>query len=717
VSAGIVLLLVLTPLAFGTVEPWSVSIMEAAAFGLFALHAGTAGFTFPQGRPARAILSLFLLLVALVLLQLLPLPDFLLRLISPASLELHRSLGAARPGGFNTVSIAPDATFQELVKLLSYAAVFCVVAARFRTTEQIRPLVRTILFMGVLLTVLAVAQKLSWNGKILWFYPASKDVRSNFGIWGPYVNRNHFAGYLAMVIPLGLGLLLDAAPVAKEVPGLCWSRRLWRTLTHRDLPHSAVLFLLVLLMAICLLATLSRSGITAVAAASLFFFWITWRRRTLRRRAAQFALLAAVVGAAVLLPSLGLLVRRFAAVGQGTGLARLDVWRDSVGILKDFPLLGAGLGTYGQIFRRYQEHYTRSLFDHAHNDYLEMAADTGALGFLLAAGMAVIFIVVLMRGWKHKHGMFGKSFGAGGIASCIGVAVMSAVDFNLRIPANALLFTVVAALTYAAIFNHRRDSKGEPGEEIALRRIPFPRRRPLAVIGTIVVACLVISFPARAFLADRHYRRGARLLDAGTPDKPVLKPLSRDTIPAYIAAAGSLARATALAPSRPAYRRALADVYARMGVWATTMEGLGAPLPAGVISGREALAKAAKEMSVAVRLEPTNPEHHLALGRLHAASGDAARAGVEFGKAAEALPGNAPLRHTVAAAYLGIGDTAAALGHAVALARLDAGYLARALAIAASASADDATLQAMIPPNEAAKAVLEGFMKSKGSGR
>ena len=106
VNAGILLLLVFTPLAFGTVETWSVSIMEAGVFCLLAVHAGTAGLALPRGRAARAILLLFLLLVGLVLLQLLPLPDFLLRLISPASLELHRTLGPTAPAA-SPSSVSP----------------------------------------------------------------------------------------------------------------------------------------------------------------------------------------------------------------------------------------------------------------------------------------------------------------------------------------------------------------------------------------------------------------------------------------------------------------------------------------------------------------------------------------------------------------------------------------------------------------------------------
>ena len=95
---GLVLLLVFTPLAFGTVEPWSISIMELGAFGLFFLHVGSRGIALPGRRLPRAVAFLFLLLIGLVLLQLLPLPDSILGWVSPASLAIWRRFGGVTPG-------------------------------------------------------------------------------------------------------------------------------------------------------------------------------------------------------------------------------------------------------------------------------------------------------------------------------------------------------------------------------------------------------------------------------------------------------------------------------------------------------------------------------------------------------------------------------------------------------------------------------------------
>jgi O-antigen ligase len=111
------------------------------------------------------------------------------------------------------------------------------------------------------------------------------------------------------------------------------------------------------------------------------------------------------------------------------------------------------LGTFKNAYMRYQTSMSRVLFDHAHNDYVELLTGTGSAGFLLGAGAGLVFFRNVFRRWRQKRSMFGKCIGAGGLASLVAIAIHSFVDFNLHIPANAMLFAVISAITYAAIFN------------------------------------------------------------------------------------------------------------------------------------------------------------------------------------------------------------------------------------------------------------------------
>jgi O-antigen ligase len=742
VNRGLLFLLVFTSLAFGAVEPWSISIMEFVAFGTFLLHAAQRGLSLPARRPARALLALFLLLVGLVLLQLLPLSEVILKAVSPAADAVWRRFGDAPAGTRRTMSLYPDATRQELFRVLAYAAVFVVVVRECRTRAQVRSLATAILLMGGFLAVFAVVQKLTWNGRIFWVFPVSELKRSGRGIWGPFINRNHFAGYLAMVIPLGLGLLMSVVRDSRDHRDAALRRRLGRFLASDGFVPSAGIFLLVVLMSACLFSTKSRGAMAAWAVASLFLLWITWRRRSLRARALAPLLAAAAVGAVVLLPSWERVAQRFEDLGESQQVGRLHVLDDALGIVADYPLFGTGFGTFGQIFRRYQTTHPRLYYDHAHNDYLEMATDTGSVGFLLATATGLVFFFSLFRAWRGTRSRFASCIGAGGLASCVAITVHSVADFNLRIPANALLFTLVAGLTYAAIFNLSGRRGNPPAAGNAAPPRPAAATRPLLGLGAALLALLVLSLPAREFLADFHFRRVERMLDDKSTPELDLKPIGGGTIDSYARAIASLTKAAGLEPSRSIYPQALGELYARLGAWATTMESLAVPLPAGALSGKQAHTLAIAATQRAVFLEPTNPVLHLTLARLFAAEdGGLARANAQIRLALAAHPASAPLRAAAAELYLAYGGKREALAQAVKLAALDdsylipesarkallierrapaylarlkASFLFQALEIAWRATGDVRVVKGLAPPGGDARAVLDLFLEWRG---
>lgn len=461
IEKGIISLLIFTPLAFGTVQPWSIALMEIMAFTIYFLH--LLNITL-QSRPSSALRPpssafnrhlpsvLCLLLFLLVLFQMAPLPEALLKALSPSTLAIYRDFANAPAGSLHPLSLNPDATCQELIRLLSYAAIFFVIIGHYRTKDQVKSLVKTILFMGAFLVVFAIIQKISWNGRVFWLFPVDEAVRSASRIWGPFINRDHFAGYLEMVIPLGMGLLLYRAPRITALPDAPFSLKMARFMASETITQYTLLFLLVLILSAALFATFSRGGILAFGFSSLFFAWITRKRRSLKQKTGLLALLAAVILVAIVLASWEKLEERFADLEQDH-ISRLAVWTDSTAIVRDYPLLGTGLGTFKNAYMRYQTTMPRLLFEHAHNDYMELLTDTGSIGFLLAAGMAMVFFRSTFKRWRQKRGMFGKCIGAGGLASFVAISTHSFVDFNLHIPANALLFAVISAITYAAIFN------------------------------------------------------------------------------------------------------------------------------------------------------------------------------------------------------------------------------------------------------------------------
>ncbi|MBI3756323.1 MAG: O-antigen ligase family protein [Deltaproteobacteria bacterium] len=453
IEKGIIFLLIFTPLAIGTVQQWAVSIMETAAFiifGAWLLKMVVEGKVITLKTP---LIIFFAAMILLIIFQILPLPGGLLDIISPSAGKAYKKFIDDTDGVWRTISLYSDATKGELFKLLSYAAIFFVIINHYKTEAQANHIVRTIIYMGSFLAVFAVIQKVLWNGKLFWFYPLKAGVHSDMTyIWGPYINHNHFAGYMEMAIPLGLGLLFYKASNIKTLPNISLSKKIASFANSGELAPMVLLALSALIMSAALFLSLSRGGIIGFTVSMLFFIGITRTRRSLKKKAGVFALSGIVIFFLVVMASWSRIEYRFKGVG-GEGINRPEIWTDTVGIVKDFPIFGTGLGTFKNIYPGYQTGHSGFLFEHAENDYIEILTDTGFAGFMIVTGMMCVFFYSGIKAWRLRRNLFVKSVAAGGLSSCAAIAAHSFTDFNLRIPANALLLTIIAAITYAAVFN------------------------------------------------------------------------------------------------------------------------------------------------------------------------------------------------------------------------------------------------------------------------
>lgn len=279
-----------------------------------------------------------------------------------------------------------------------------------------------------LLSLFAIFQFFSSEGLIYWA------VKSPGWTFGPYVNHNHYAGLMEMLIPLS---------VASALPAL------------RKHPSAAVVGCLILIPGASLLLSGSRGGFISLLGeallAAVLVFWFGPRRAR--------GLTAAVGGTAILAAALLFfwmaprhIAERLARMGDGTHPPevelsnRLVAAHDSLGILRDHPWLGTGLGSFAEVFPRYQSFPSDFLWDHAHNDYAEALAETGlagGAGILSALGLFLWLAFRNLRArLRHRAGWMQFAAALG----CCGVLIHSFADFNLHIPANAAWFVVCAAI-------------------------------------------------------------------------------------------------------------------------------------------------------------------------------------------------------------------------------------------------------------------------------
>lgn len=320
----------------------------------------------------------------------------------------------------------PFYTRVALLELSACLLLFFLSCQAFRERRELRSFIWFLVCFGFAVAVFGLVQSFTSNDKLYWVRP----LTAGGDPFGPFVNRNHFAGMMELLAPLGLSLLLFRGVRREQMP---------------------LVGLLTILPVAALFLSGSRGGIAS------FFFEIgllavivqSRKIQKLQRVAVAAVLLAAIVAAGWL--GANKLFERFTQIRSGeVSLERR--WTMATGswhIFLDHPILGTGLGTLVDVYPRYETYYDGRIVDHAHNDYVELLAETGIAGGL--CGLA-FFWIFFREAWAllgTEQSSFSLGLHAGALSACSGMLVHSLVDFNLHIPANGLLFLLLASLAVA----------------------------------------------------------------------------------------------------------------------------------------------------------------------------------------------------------------------------------------------------------------------------
>jgi len=325
-------------------------------------------------------------------------------------------------------SVYPYLTKIELLRWSAYALLFFLAVQSFQTKEHVKKFIWFLLILGFVVSLFGLVQYFTFNGKLYWCVSLPAGVSP----FGPFVNPNHFAGFVELTAPLGLAMLFFPSRRQEVVPLL-------------------LLFTIVPIGAVFLLA--SRAGIIVVV---LEFALLAFFSRVHRMRGKQLVRATAIglfAGGMILWLGVNKALERFELLAhQGVNRElRVAMDKDTWRIFQDHPLMGTGLGTLIAVYPRYESFYNGTTVDHAHNDFLELLADTGLVGGVCGA----LFIGLLFRrglaSFQVAAGGSARALVAGPLVGCAGMLLHSFVDFNLHIPSNALIFLLLASLATKAL--------------------------------------------------------------------------------------------------------------------------------------------------------------------------------------------------------------------------------------------------------------------------
>lgn len=483
-------LLLAVALAIGGVHAPSSAAMEMCLWVVAALWFAANG----RGRLPGSLVASAGALYIYLFLQQVPLPPLLVETLSPGTAEVARhTLGAVGAGsgsyspiesvseaedakvsvsmrtriralaephpsvlpeGWRSLAINRSAAREDLLRYLAYGVGLWLAA----TTPAPFLLLRLAVYVGFSIATLGLVEFLTWNGHVLWFFdPYDGPLGEDLGrMIGPFVNADHFAAFLIMLV--GPGVALISAEARRMRRG--------REDRSRALIRLTALALGLAILVAGVVGSASRGGIVGALLGALFFWAGTrgeaeprrdsrgaWGPRNRAERLEHALWRAAPYALGTLTVAVGLFFAASAPrtlldvrLGQ-TILApdlefRATMVTRTLPMIRDFMVFGVGAGSWSELFLRYARYpFVGFAPNHAHDDYIEWAAEVGVAGLILT-----LLVVWRLARSIRANAAIPLPIYIGILGGVSAIAWLEIFDFALRVPANALLLALLVGL-------------------------------------------------------------------------------------------------------------------------------------------------------------------------------------------------------------------------------------------------------------------------------
>lgn len=431
--------------------PWFISIAAIGA-SLALAYVRTSIDRAPK--LPRWVAGCLVLLIAYIAFQFVPLPTSLLQIIDPhrAAFSHAADVATGRTWAAPIATTIPAGLLWFATLLACLAVFFCVRLLASELLPRLWLLIFPLIAMGVLEAAIGLMQVASGVDQAT----------------GTFNSRDHYGCLLELTIPVAVScglVFLRRAPR----PGSAFSPAI----------GAGICWLASVEMLLAIFASLSR-GATMAAIFGLCFLAAVEVTPVLRRKPARIGFLAALVtGAAVFLAVIApsALQQRFTGALSTGSESRLDIWRESMPMLRHYFFTGTGLLSFESVFERYQRVAPHTIVNFAHNDYLEYLIELGIIGFALLMAFVTGVIRPIFQAIAFQRRQL-RTWCAGCAASIAALVLHSFFDFNLYVPADLMLACWIAGFGYA-VANTTAAGASEHASANRAAEVPAVRRRPM----------------------------------------------------------------------------------------------------------------------------------------------------------------------------------------------------------------------------------------------
>ena len=464
IEYGLLGLLMFSPLPAGSVYEWSILVTQLAVFVMLAAYI----LMREKPRINRSLKLalkwpkfLFLGFLVFAIIQFVPVPKILVRIFSPG-VYAYQQLNTVEFSKlhFLSFSLIPSLSLRSFLEVLVYIIIGFLVLRTVTRRHQFIRIYSVIIALGVFEAFYGMYELFNNNPHILFY----KKIHNLDSVTGTFVNRNHLSGYLEMIVPLAIGLFIARIDLFSTAR-LTLREKLLR-LSEKGFSTNALLFSAIILMAVAVIFSKSRSGVFILVFTFILFLGLVsiyfniyvvrkdWVKNFLRAAFLGFVFVSLYVG-------IDAMLQRF-SLDKLLQDQRPTYWVNTMRTFADYPLFGTGLGTFGALYPNLGAGDEGPVvLVHAHNDYLEYLSELGFIGFGLLVGGILYMAIVSFIVWSSRGHPEVKGLALGGIIAIIGILIHSITDFNLHIPANMVLFAVVLPLTMAVTFYRQGETPPE----------------------------------------------------------------------------------------------------------------------------------------------------------------------------------------------------------------------------------------------------------------
>lgn len=508
--------LIVSPLLFGAVHTYAYTFMSLGVFlgSIFIViknirkdvQSGVYRCYFLKTSLNFAIFVLFVFLIF----EVIPLPGFLLDLLSPEALKVgKKSLPASSAfvsdipiRGWFSLSPYYYPVRMSIIRWTVYALFFLGLTQVMTTKKRIEVTIFLILLTGCFEALYGLAETYSGSGHIWWY----KKVINIKDVTGTYINRNHLAGLLELCLVLAAAYAAALSgrkrkTISDNKPSLRGKLLRYLSGEQRFNKRTFILFCGATI-GIGLFFSASRGGIVSAAGALLCMSLMFILRKGHRRKGLIIFFLFLITSIYALHIGVEYPLGRFRNI-DASYESRARMSQKTMDMFKDYKLTGIGLGNFQYAYPKYQAAKDKKVFiEHAHNDWVQFLAEAGVIGFCLLLAGILYYVYQTVRLWRRRTESFSICLGVAPLAAMSAMAIHSSSDFNLHIPANCLMLAAIMAIGHSAL--HLARHRGHDETSYQYHIMPLQYRGLVALLLLIGFIIWNGSWTIRHFMAESY---------------------------------------------------------------------------------------------------------------------------------------------------------------------------------------------------------------------